>query len=371
MLFLLPALALVLGDAAARHQDQSAPKNARPIAIQADKIYLGDGNTIANGVILIDGGLIRAVGAGVDIPENASVITHKGAASAGMIALHGYAGAASEMHDATRSQMPDAETALAFRPDHYDFADALKAGITSVVLSPTPQGLVGGVGAVAKTSSGRVLVRDAELTLGFSADSLSRNRFPTSYTGAIGELEQRFTDPTGNFAKAASGKLPVVLEVSSREDVSRAIEFAKRHKLVGMLSGADWAGELAPAIKTSHLSVICGPLDVGEPRRAIKSVLAVSEAGIPFGFGLDEPWKHPAALRLSAAMCVREGLPPSAAWRALTSAAADMIGAGARIGRLERGFDADVVLWSGDPFDLSSSVQAVFVDGERAYGADQ
>jgi imidazolonepropionase-like amidohydrolase len=371
MLFVASALALVLGDVAARHQDQASPKNARPIAIQADKIYLGDGTTIANGVILIDGGLIRAVGAGVDIPENASVIAHKGAASAGMIAMHGYAGAASDTHDATRAVMSDAEVALSFRSDHYDFADALKAGITSVVLSPTPQGLVGGVGAVVKTASGRMVVRDAELTLSFSSDGLSRNRFPTSYTGALGELEQRFTEPSGNFAKAASGKLPVVFEVNSREDVSRAIEFAKRHKLVGALSGADWAGELAPAIKTAHLSVICGPLDVGEPRRAIKSVVAISEAGIPFGFGLDEPWKHPAALRLSAAMCVREGLPSSAAWRALTSSAAEIIGAGARVGRLERGFDADVVLWSGDPLDLSSSVQAVFVDGERVYGADQ
>src|SRR5262252_6288893 len=105
MLLVWPALALVLGDVAARHQDQGAPKNARPIAIQADKIFLGDGNTIANGVIVIDGGLIRAVGAGADIPENASVITHKGAASAGMIAMHGYAGAASETHDATRAVM--------------------------------------------------------------------------------------------------------------------------------------------------------------------------------------------------------------------------------------------------------------------------
>jgi imidazolonepropionase-like amidohydrolase len=371
MLFIVSSLALVLGDAPGRHPDQAAAKVAGPVAIQADKVYLGDGTTIDKGVILIEGGLIRAVGAGVEIPESASVIAHKGAASAGMIAMHGYSGAPSEMHDATRAVMPDAEVALAFRPDHYDFADALKAGITSVVLSPTPQALVGGVGAAVKCASGRVLVRDAELTLCFSADCLSRNRFPTSYVGAMGELEQRFAEPSGNFAKAAQGKLPVVLEVDSREDVLRAVDFAKRHKLVGALNGAEWAGELAAAIKAAHLAVICGPLEIGQPRRAIKSVLALSEAGVPFAFGLDAPWKHPAALRFSAAMCVREGVPASAAWRALTSNAADLIGAGGRVGRLERGFDADVVLWSGDPLDLSSSVQAVFVDGERVYGADQ
>lgn len=371
MLTAVLSLALMLPgkDAAPTSNHQS--KSAQPFAIQAERIYLGDGNTIERGVILIEGGVIRAVGAGVDIPENASVIEHKGTASAGMIALHGYFGASSEVRDPTRAVMSDAKVAVAFRPDHPDFTDALQAGITSVVLSPTPQGLVGGIGAVVKTSSGVILNKESGLSLGFSAECLSRNRFPTSFPGAIAELERRFEKPEGSFAMAVSGKLPVLFETSSREDVRRAIGFATRYKLTGAINGAEWAGELAQEIKAARLSVICGPFEVGEQRRTIKAVLALAEAGVNIGFGLDSPWKHPAGLRLGAALCVREGLAQGAAWKALTSNAAQIAGVADRVGRLERGLDGDVVLWSGDPLDLSSSVQAVYIAGERVYGAEQ
>jgi imidazolonepropionase-like amidohydrolase len=371
MLTIALSAALTFASDGAAPTNKPASKSERPLVIQADTIYLGDGTAIAKGVILIEGGVIKAVGAGVDIPENASVIEHKGAASAGLIALHGYSGASTEMHDSTRAVMTEADVAYAFKPDHYDFADALKAGITSVVLTPTPQGLVGGTGAVVKTATGRILIKEAELSLGFSPESLSRNRFPTSYAGAVAELERRFEKPDGNFAKAASGKLPVFFEASSRDDVSRIVEFATRHKLTGAINGAEWAGELAQEIKPSHLAVICGPFDVGEQRRNIKAVIALAEAGVPIGFGLDGPWKHPASLRLGAALCVREGMAHGAALKALTSNAAQIAGAAEHIGRLERGLDADIVLWSGDPLDLSSSVQAVFIDGERVYGAEQ
>jgi imidazolonepropionase-like amidohydrolase len=364
-------LVLAVGADDAARQAKPAAKNAQPVAIRADKIRLGDGSTLDNGVILIEGGVIRAVGAGVDVPENASVIEHKGTASAGMIALHSYSGATAEVRDPTRAEMPDAKVGFAFRPQNDDFADALRAGITTVVLTPSPQSLVGGTAAVVKTATGRTLTRDASLSLGFSSESLSRNRFPTSYAGAMGELERKFEKPEGNFAKAAGGKLPVLFETSSREDVLRAVDFATRHKLNGAINGAEWAGELAPEIKSAHLSVICGPFDVGEARRTIKSVLALAEAGIHFGFGLDSPFRHPAALRLGAALCVREGLAQGAAWKALSANAAEIAGVAEHVGRLERGLDADIVLWSGDPLDLSSSVRAVFIDGERVYGAEQ
>ena len=357
--------------AATPQAGQPATTSVQPLAIQAERIYLGDGSIIEKGVILIEGGVIRAVGAGVDIPENASDIDHKGAASAGMIALHGYCGATGEVRDPTRAVMSEAEIALAFKPDHYDFSDALRAGITSVVLTPTPQGLVGGVGAVVKTASGRTLTKEAQLSLGFSAECLSQNRFPTSFAGAVAELERRFEKPEGSFAKAASGKLPVLFEANSREDVLRAVDFATRHKLNGAINGAEWAGELAQEIKSTRLSVICGPFDVGEQRRTIKAVIALVEAGVNIGFGLDSPWKHPAALRLGAALCVREGLARGAAWKALTSNAAQIAGVADHVGRLERGLDGDIVLWSGDPLDLTSSVQAVFIGGQRIYGAGQ
>lgn len=348
----------------------AAAPAGRALAIRADKLLLGDGRAVEKGVILIEDGVIRAAGADVDVPADAVVVEHKGFASAGLIALHGYTGAPGEMRDSTRTVLPGAEVAYGFDPAHSDFADALKAGITSLVLTPPPQSLCGGISAVVKTALRRVVRKDAQLSLGFSAQCLRDDRFPTSYSGALAELERLLEKSEGPFSLAARGKLPVILEVSSKEEVARAAAFAKRHDLAGAIFGAAWAGEVADAIKDAGLAVVCGPIDPGAPRRDLRSVLALVKAGIPIGFALESPWRHPATLRVGAAMCVREGLDPAAAWKALTSDAARIAGVADRVGRLDRGLDADLVLWSGDPLDLGSAVVAVYVDGEKVYGKE-
>jgi imidazolonepropionase-like amidohydrolase len=346
--------------------------SARPepnvLVLRADKLLLGDGTTLEQGAILVEDGRIRAFGKDIDAPEGTSVLKHSGWISAGLVALHAYAGAPEEMRDSTRPVL-DAKVAWAFDPAHSDFADALAAGITTLVLTPQPTALSGGTSAVVKTAGARMLSSEAQLSLSFSAAALSVNRFPTSYGSAMAELEQRFEKATGAFARAKAGELPVLIEADTREDVARATEFARRHKLHGAIYGADWIGELADAVGEAHLAAIFAPFDPGEERRTILSVLKVAKAGLPFGFGLDSPWKNPESLRLSAALCLREGLDRKLAWRALSSQAAELAGVGEHVGRIDKGMDADLVLWSGDPLDLKSRVDAVFVDGQRVYEA--
>lgn len=343
------------------------PTESRLFAIRADQVLLADGQTLAHGVILVEDGRIAAVGVELDVPEDALVVEHAGTASAGLVALHSYSGSPSELMDSTRSVLPNARVDLSFDPKSEDFADALHAGITSLVLTPIPGSLCAGTSALVKTSGGVVVRKEAQLSLGFSARALRNNRFPTSFGGAVAELDRRFEEPEGNFARAAKQQLPVLLETTSREDVARAIAFAQRHELVGAISGAAWAGELAERIHAAELSVVCGPWRVGEDRRALLAVLALEKAGVPFGFAIDAPGNHPLMLRTGVAMCLREGLGRKAAWRALTSDAARIVGAEDRIGDLSKGLDADIVLWSGDPLDLASQVKAVYVDGKLAW----
>ena len=66
-----------------------------------------------------------------------------------------------------------------------------------------------------------------------------------------------------------------------------------------------------------------------------------------------------------------QGLSAENAWNALTSDAASILGVDDRVGRLAPGLDADLVLWSGPPTELSSSVQAVYIDGELVHGGVQ
>src|SRR5204863_9551978 len=142
-----------------------------------------------------------------------------------------------------------------------------------------------------------------------------------------------------------------LFEASEPADVLRCLDFAKRYKLTGAIHGVVLAGEVADQIKASKLAVIVPAINVGERRRNLKSVVAIAKAGIPFGFGLDSPANNPAELRLGAVMCVREGVDAKTAWNALTSDAARIAGVADKVGAIDRGLDADIVLWSGDPLD--------------------
>ena len=127
-------------------------------------------------------------------------------------------------------------------------------------------------------------------------------------------------------------------------------------------------GEVLGAVQKSGLGVIVGPFDVDTPKRELDSVAALGTARVPLAFGLDAPAHHDDALRLSAALCVRAGLEPALAWKGLTSDGAAIAGVGSRVGSLEAGMDADFVLWSGHPLELTSSVVEVYVSGARVVG---
>jgi imidazolonepropionase-like amidohydrolase len=337
-------------------------------AFKASRIHIGDGRTLEDGVLIITDGVITSVGKNLEVPESATVVEHDGAISPGLIALHSYEGAGAELYDSTRITLPSADASHAFQPKDHDFYRASRAGITSLVLAPSTQSLVGGQSAIVKTRGGTIVKKGAQLTLGLSSAALHSNKFPTSYDGAMRELDRLFADPEGAIGRAASGNLPVLMSVDDRSETLRALAFAKRYSLKGALYGSYWAEEIAAEIKQSGLGVVCDPFDVGDPSRGVRSVKALSEAGVPFGFGLDAPQRDPESLRFGAAVCIRGGLDPHVARRALTGDAAKIAGVEGRIGRLARGLDADIVLWSGDPIQLTSSVEAVYIDGVQVVG---
>ncbi len=343
----------------------AAPLTAEgPLAIRAKFVWTGGGRVLENATVVVDDGRIQAVGTDVEIPDGAEVLEHDGYLTAGMIALHGATGAVGETRDSTRTSLPEARVGLALDARAGDFELLRNAGITSILVTPDASGVTGGTSALVKTLDGIVLRDPAHLSLVFSTDALSGNREPTSKSGALAMLAALFVEPRGVAADARAGKLPCLFEVREREDVGRALAFAAEHKLVGTLHGAWLSGEMSGAIAKSGLSVIVPVLGVGAPKRALDAVARLEKDGIVFGFGLDAPWNHADAMRFSAALCVRAGLDRQAAWQGLTANAAKIAGAEARTGRIERGLDADLCLWSGDPLDLASRASLVIVGGK-------
>ncbi len=388
-----PALSglLVLGLASSAWARQE-----KTLQIRARELWAADGKHIANGLLVIEGGRIRDVG-DLEPDPRWPLILHDGVLTAGLVACQTASGAAGELLDDTRSVLPEARTAFAFEPRHPDFGKALAAGVTTLVLAPGGENLVGGLSSAVKTAGARVLSREASLALSFSSAALGRSaapsflffgaaeealatpdggpettrsrrgsREPTSYPGALAELRRLFAGEGEPFARAGGGELPVYLEAWDRHEVVRAARFAREYSLQGAIRGAPLAGDpdVLAAIRDSGLGVILGPWTSDQARRSLASLAALSEAGIPVAFALDAPAHDPSELRLFAARALWAGASREAVWKALTSDAARLAGVGEDVGEIASGKDADFVLWSGDPLNLATRPLSVWVDGE-------
>ena len=371
----------VVGLACAVHAQGSS------FQIRAAEILLGDGTRIGDGVLLIEEGRIRKVGRGVEVDPALPLVEHDGVLTAGLVACQTQSGVRGGASDSTRSIMPDARVADSLDTTHGDLEKALEAGITAVVLSPGPSNVVGGYTAVVKTTGKRVSDQ-AHLSLSFSRQALTPGngrpaevestssgtrrglRFPTSYSGATAELNRLFGEGEGVYGAAKRGELPVLIEAWHRNEVARAAGFASRHGLTGAIRGATLATDLVEPLRASGLGVVLGPFQTAQASHVVESVRALGDAGVPMAFALDGPAFDPQQMRLSAAMAVALGADPAVTMRALTSDAARIAGVAERLGSIERGRDADLVLWSGDPLNLTSRVEAVYVDGALVHRGD-
>jgi len=346
-----------------------AGDDAPTLAIRAERIELGDGSAIEDGVLVVGGGRILSVGSG-EAPEGVALVSHAGVISPGIVACRTYGGIAGGKVDSTRALLAGARVVDAFDPANAHLGAALRAGITVAVLAPAPTTIAGGQTCVVKTHGGSVLSPSAHLALGLGSGALDRSLLPTSYQSAVRALDERFAGGEGAYGRAVNGQLPVLIDAPSRHQVERACALARRHGLRGALRGASLGGEILEEIQQSGLSVVLGPFSPGVARRTMNSVAALAEGGVPLGFALDGPGTAPEGLRLSAALSVRGGVSREVAVRGLFAEGARIAGVEGRAGLLAAGRDADFVLWSGDPLDLRSRVQAVFMEGEPVHESD-
>jgi imidazolonepropionase-like amidohydrolase len=184
---------------------------------------------------------------------------------------------------------------------------------------------------------------------------------------------------------ALEGKLPVAFDAAEAREITRALAMAKEFNLDPIIVGANDALPVIDDLKAAHarvvLSVATGAAGGGRggrggatdtPLRVLhanenmpKIAAALEKAGIPYAF-TSQGLQAPSDFLRTVGRSVREGgLAPDAALRALTSGAAKMAGAGDRVGTLEKGRIANVVLTDGDLFGDRTQVKAVFVGGRQ------
>ena len=344
----------------------AAPVDGHLVALRATRVHTGDGTVHENGIVMIRDGKIVEVGREVAVSKEIPLVELEGDLSPGLVVLRDHSGAASEDRDETRTVCDTMDLAHAFDADHSEVHALTHEGITTFVLAPSAGNLVGGLAAAVKPGAG-VLARQVFLHVDMSSSALAFNRFPTSYAGAVMELERLFDAGEGVFGKATSGQQNVMLHAGTRAELLRACSFAGKYGLKGSLLVGSRVGEVVETVKASGMGVILPPIPIGADTRDDVSATRLSEAGVPIAFGLDARSNGPAALRFTVAAARRAGLSRDAAMKALTSDAARLAGVDGRVGTLQAGRDADIVLWSGHPADATSRVITVWIDGEQVH----
>lgn len=417
------ALAMHLAPEGAAAQSQPAYPDAPPhFAITNARIVPVSGSPIASGTVVVRDGIIAAVGPNVEVPAGAWTIDGSGlTVYPGLIDAfstlghprprgNGGGGGASRQPEAEHSWGPEdrpgtftwASAADELDPSDDRIESWRKAGFTSAV-STRERGFFPGTAVLLNLLPRADRARELVVTpLGLQRINLQSREtpgYPGSLLGSFAYIKQLYEDAAyydrvqtayqrdsrgrarpeyDRALEALRGSAPVLFPAGDRTEIRRAIETGQaigRPVIVygaqGAYDAADLLGARTPAL--IDLDWPAPPRDAdpeAEPdlatlrawEHSASTPARLHEAGVPFAFYLGGLSK-PADFQASVRRAIAAGLPEDAALRAMTIAPARIFGVADRLGTIERGKIANLVITEGDIFAEGSKVRRVVVDG--------
>jgi len=372
------------------------------LVVKVGRILTISGEEITDGMIVIRDGKIEAVGKGIEVPWDAKVIdATKSVAMPGFIEAHTFRGV--DRPNENVPSVPFVTTFDSVNPLDTYFEEALRQGITTMFVAPGNWTMIGGQGCVLKPvgaiTEAMTVVKNHALKISLEArPGMSRMAHLAALRRELDEVVEFLKDreekraevpaaaggtPTPApemeikrevMAKFLQGKLAAFVYCPTATDVLRAIELSKQYKFrMKLVLGRDtW--KAAPDIAREKLEVILpGEMifwetDEEKHEEVLRVLPAIfAKAGVKFAFQTDGSAVGSSYLWYQAAAAVRHGLPRAEALKAATLVPAETLGLGARLGSLEKGKDANILLLTGDPLDARTWVDQVIVEGSVVY----
>lgn len=361
-----------------------------------------------HGSLVVTDGKIAALGVDVEAPQGHEVVDAAGSwLLPGLVDAHvhlgvheegeGWAGA--DVNETTDPVTAAVRAVDAINPSDIGFDDALAGGITSVNVNPGSANPIGGL-AVAIKTHGRIvdemILRSPsglKAALGENPKRVygEQKKTPNTRLGVAMTMRKALAEARAwakkpeedRGADLVSEALGMVLarEIPWRQHCHRADDIATAIRLSDefgyelVLDHGTEAYKLADVIAERHIPVLYGPMIVARSKVEVRDRTAeapgiLTAAGVKVSIITDHPVVPIDFLIHQAAYAVREGLDPVEALRAVTINPAEVLGVEDRIGSLEVGKDADVVLWSGDPLDTRNRALRTWIDGREVYSYD-
>lgn len=362
-----------------------------------------------DGTVVIEGGRITALGADVQAPEGAEVIDAGGSwLLPGFVDAHVHLGvheegegwAGNDTNEMTDPVMAAARALDAINPMEIGFDDAICGGVTAVNVNPGSGNPIGGL-TVALRTHGRVVddmvLREPsglKAALGENPKRVygEQKKTPSTRLGTAYTIRQAFATARAWMQKDPSDRDPDLVSqalsrVLSREipwrqhshradDIATALRIAQEFDFELVLDHGTESYLIADRVAAAGVPVLYGPLIVSRSKVEVRhrtpaapGILA--RAGVKVSIITDHPVVPIDFLATQASLAVREGMDHDEALRAITLNPAEVMGVADRIGSIEQGKDADLVLWEGDPLDVRNRTLRVWQAGREVMHRDE
>jgi imidazolonepropionase-like amidohydrolase len=379
--------------------------SAQTVAIMDGRVHTVSGGVIEEGDVIIRDGRIAQVGADLSAPAGATVIDASGkvvtpglfspVSAIGLVEI----GAVADSNDATPElQSPTDSFPLgaslnaidAYNPSSSLIPVNRAAGVTRALMAPNPgPSFFAGLGAVIDLSGRPNSVTRAEAAQYVAMGERGAERQGGTRMGAwavlreyLDEARSYHANPNdyirrphdGRFAVSdlkalgpvINGEQPLIVSVNSANDIRTLIRLKNTYRLNVIILGGSEAWRVARDIASANIPVITSglynlPGEFEDIDATLKNAARLHQAGVKISFFDDA--HNIRLIRQHAGNAVAEGLPFDAALAAITLNPATFYGLGDQLGSLEAGKIADVVIWDGDPLEVTTRPEAVYING--------
>jgi len=386
------------------------------IAITRGTLYTITQGIVEEGSLLVENGKIAALGTNIPIPEGAQVIEARGkVVMPGLIDAHCHTGVFadgvgsphSDGNEMTDPITPHVRALDALHPEDLAWADLRAAGVTTVLTGPGSGNVIGGQSICVKTAGKTVaemtLLQPAgmKMALGENPKRVygDQKKTPSTRMGNAAILRQALVEaqnyltkweryeakrergeeaepPERNLKWEALGKvlgreLKARIHCHRADDILTAIRIAEEFDLDITIEHGTEGYKIADILARKSIPCVVGPILFSRTKYELREMTPrnpglLAKAGVKVAIQTDE-MSAVKYLPINAALAVREGMPEEEALKTITINAAEIIGVADRVGSLEVGKDADVVIFSGHPFDYRTVAEVVIINGEVAY----
>ena len=390
-----------------------APNDRGLYAVVGGRVFTMTGKPIDNGTVIVEDGLIKKVGRNLNVPKGATVIDAEGAwVFPGLIESRSSLGltevtlvpAMRDDLEATDPVLPQLRVMDAYNTESELIPVARIHGVTAALSAPEEGNVISGSAAIVRLGSGSpddVMIREpAALIVNFGEPPKARygprKKTPMSRMGIAALVRDAFVQ-AGNYREkwaayerkgegappdrdlkmeallpVLDGEVPVYARAHRVDDIMTAVRIAEEFDLRLVISHGTEAYKVANILAEKQIPVVVGPVSTQPDRietlgAIYENAALLHEAGVKIAIqtgNITDDTLNIRMLPYEAALAVSYGLPWDAAIRALTIHPAEIFGVDDRIGSLQAGREASLIVTEGDPLKPLTRLRHLMIAGE-------